>query len=168
MVFTLLERLMIPGLMPKEGNFVDNMAAENLVKDVRFESEELERARDPEGLNFRPNERGGMDWENEFAEDFTREVHLTLDQAALLKKVLTKMNDLETLPRDANTLYQKIVMDATVVSDETIASDFEVQKRTEASDEFQKKLAEAKSVEELSDQIQQMKDVIQVPDTDEE
>jgi len=109
MIFTLLERLMIPGFLPREGSYLDMNTADNLLKAVRFDPDEMERARDPEGLNLRQNDRGGMDWENEFAEDFSMVLDLSMDQANLLKKLLVKLNDEEKLPRDALSLYQKIV-----------------------------------------------------------
>lgn len=111
MIFTLLERLIIPGLLPREGSFLDMESADNLLKTVRFSPEEMSRARDPEGLNLRQNERGGMDWENEFAEDYSLICDLGIDQGALLKKILEKLNTEEKLPRDAKSLYQKIVVD---------------------------------------------------------
>lgn len=111
MIFTLLERLMIPGLLPREGSFLDMASADNLLKAVRFSPEEMSRARDPEGLNLRQNDRGGMDWENEFVEDYSLVCDLGIDQAALLKKVLEKLDAEQQLPRDALSLYQKIVVE---------------------------------------------------------
>ncbi len=103
MKLTILERVLLLGILPREGNIVTVNNSQNVTNLVKFSPEEMD------SLGIVQNDKG-MQWNAEAAEAIgDKEVAIGVSGAELVKTTLKKLSDEEKLPRDALSLYKKFV-----------------------------------------------------------
>lgn len=112
MKVTILERVLLMGILPREGNVVDMNNSQNIRTAVEFSPEDLDK------LKVVQTEKG-MEWDAEAANEIgEKDVVVGVSGAELIKKTLKKLSDEEKLPMDALSLYRKFVdADLTVRDD---------------------------------------------------
>ncbi len=110
---TILERVLLMGIIPREGNIIDMNTAQNVRNVAQFSTEELD------GLKMVQTE-SGMQWDAEAANEIgDKDIVVGVSGAELIKKTLMKLSDEEKLPIDALSLYRKFVDAELVVRDDS-------------------------------------------------
>lgn len=103
MKVTIIERVILMGIIPREGNIIDMNNAQNIRKVTQFSPEELD------ALKMVQNEKG-MQWDAEAANKIgEKDIVVGVSGAELIKKTLMELSDEEKLPIDALSLYRKFV-----------------------------------------------------------
>jgi len=113
MKLSVTDRVLLLGILPREGNVIDMNTAQNVRNATQFSIEELDGL---EMVQMNP----GMQWNAEVANEIgEKEVVVGVSGAELVKKTLVKLSDEEKLPMDALPLYRKFVDADLVVRDDT-------------------------------------------------
>jgi len=103
MILTVIERLILLGILPKEGNITDNKLIQNVINDVGFTDAEKTQ------LKFEDLPGGLTKWDTEAAMDCRREFEIGPGIYSIIKAQLEKLNSQNTLPRDAISLWDKFM-----------------------------------------------------------
>lgn len=109
MKLDVLERLMLPGVLPQQGNYVEQTVCRGIMKVVPLSEEEIERfgfVSDGEQHKWKSSEEVKID--------------LSDVAVALIKKALKKMDDEGTLTLQYLTLYEKFGVNAPVTEEKVM------------------------------------------------
>lgn len=102
MELTVMERLVIQNLLPKEANFMTLRLMRVLREDLSFSDEEIKE------LKF--NQEGEMlRWNHEAAESVVKDVEIGETMMNLITKTLKEMDEKNKLTAEHFTLYEKFV-----------------------------------------------------------
>lgn len=112
MLLTVTERVLVMGLLPRQGTIIDMNNAQNVRNAVQFSQEELD------GLKIVQTDKG-MEWDPDVANEIgAKDVVVGVSGAELIKTTLKKLSDGANLPIDAISLYKKFVDGNLTVRDE--------------------------------------------------
>lgn len=113
MLLSITERVLLMGILPREGNIITINNSQNIRTVIQFSSEELD------ALKIVQTEKG-MQWDAEAATEIgEKDVVIGVSGADLIKTTLKKLSDEEKLPIDAISLYRKFVDTDLTVRDES-------------------------------------------------
>jgi hypothetical protein len=102
MELTVLERLILLSVLPKEGDFTTLKIVRKLREDLSFTEEEHAK------LNFQTQENGGVAWKMEG--DIPREIKIGEKASDIIVEVLKKLNTEKKLTENHFSLYEKFVV----------------------------------------------------------
>ncbi len=95
---TVLERLILPSVLPAKGKFLELTVKDEITNLCKFTSEEVE------AIELKQNEKG-MTWDQSKAQD--KEVELTDTQVSTIKKALKEMDEKGELTSEHMSLFKK-------------------------------------------------------------
>lgn len=101
MELTLLDRLLLPGIFPKEGNMKELIIRKDLKKKIVFTQEELTKY----GIDFKGEQ---ILWNQEGAEAKFKYKFSDLEKAEVVS-ALTKMDEEKKLTEEFMDLYDKFI-----------------------------------------------------------
>lgn len=103
MKLTILERLMLSGSLPREGNIVTLGILEELKRDTAFSEEEIAEHE----IKFLEDR---VAWKPE-SNEYVKDIPMGPEAMALIRKTLEELNSQEKLTADFITLYNKFMAD---------------------------------------------------------
>jgi len=102
MKLTVLERLALLNILPKEGNFITLKIVRKLREDLSFSEEEIKR------LEFKEDE-GRVSWNPREAEKIIKDIKIGNKANSIIVEILEKLDKEKKLTDQHFTLYEKFI-----------------------------------------------------------
>jgi hypothetical protein len=101
MKLTVLERIVLPMILPKEGDYLTLKTAAEAQKEIALTDDEMDE------VELRVGEKGQLQWNPEKAKE--KEVKITARATVMIEEALKKLDDEKKLTPDHMTLFEKFV-----------------------------------------------------------
>ena len=101
MKLTVLERIVLPMILPKEGDYLTLKTAAEAQKEIALTDDEMDE------VELKVGEKGQLQWNPEKAKE--KEVKITARATVMIEEALKKLDDEKKLTPDHMTLFEKFV-----------------------------------------------------------
>lgn len=100
---TLKDRLVLSNTLPMQGNFIDLICREDILKKVSIKQEEIAQ------FEIKVLDTGGLGWSEDKVKDTTWDVEFSEAEKTYIKSTLTKLSDENKLTVDHVAIYKLFV-----------------------------------------------------------
>lgn len=101
MKLTVLERIVLPLILPKEGDYLTLKTAAEAQKEIALTDDEMDE------VELKVGDKGQLNWNPKKAKE--KEVKITARATVMIEEALKKLNDEKKLTPDHMTLFEKFV-----------------------------------------------------------